>query len=113
MKAQDASKKEQLKKKNNELKKRYLHIGADTVVKNKEIIGIFDIDRTTVEKNTRDFLRSAQSLQTVTNVTRALPKSFVVCCGRSGREFREQELYITQLNPKTLYKRTIIKETVI
>ena len=30
----------------------YLHIGEDTLIKDKEIIGIFDIDTSTVNKAT-------------------------------------------------------------
>ena len=33
----------------------YKHLGADTVVKTKDIIGIFDIESTTVSKWSRDF----------------------------------------------------------
>ena len=34
----------------------YLHLGQDTVVKKKDIIGIFDMDTTTVSKISRDYL---------------------------------------------------------
>ena len=34
----------------------YLHLGGDKVVKTKDIIGIFDMDTSTVSKNTRDYL---------------------------------------------------------
>ena len=38
----------------------YLHIGEDTVIKSDEIIGIFDMDTSTVNKATRDFLKTAE-----------------------------------------------------
>ena len=34
----------------------YLHLGHDTVIKQKDILGIFDMDTATVSKNTRDYL---------------------------------------------------------
>ena len=38
----------------------YLHIGEDTLIKDKEIIGIFDMDTSTVNKATRDYLKKAE-----------------------------------------------------
>ena len=38
----------------------YLHIGEDTVIKSDEIIGVFDMDTSTVNKATRDFLKTAE-----------------------------------------------------
>ena len=37
-----------------------LHIGGDTVVRTGDIIGIFDMDTSTVGKATRDFLTRAE-----------------------------------------------------
>ena len=34
----------------------YLHLGQDTVITTKSIIGIFDMDRCTVSKKTRDLI---------------------------------------------------------
>ena len=38
----------------------YLNIGEDFVLKTEDITGIFDLDKTTVNKATRDFLAKAQ-----------------------------------------------------
>ena len=38
----------------------YLHLGEDTIVKNSDIIGIFDMDTTTVMKSSRTFLNKAE-----------------------------------------------------
>ena len=37
----------------------YLHLGEDIVVCDNEIIGIFDIENTSVSKITKDFLSSS------------------------------------------------------
>ena len=57
----------------------FLHIGQDTVVRGEEIIGIFDIENTTVTKNTRGFLAAAEKRGQTVAVSAELPKSFVVC----------------------------------
>ena len=38
----------------------YVHLGMETVVKEDDIIGIFDLDSTTVSKHTRKFLNVAE-----------------------------------------------------
>ena len=38
----------------------YLHLGEQKVVKKRDIIGIFDMDNTTVMKSTRTFLNNAE-----------------------------------------------------
>ena len=57
----------------------YLHLGEKTVIRTDNIIGIFDLDNSTVSKNTRDFLADATKQGRVINVSYELPKSFVVC----------------------------------
>ena len=57
----------------------YLHLGQDALVKTSDVIGIFDLDNTTVSKNTRDFLARAEKKGRVVNVAADLPKTFVVC----------------------------------
>ena len=39
----------------------YLHLGENTVVTTKSILGIFDLDTTTISKNTRDNLTDIHS----------------------------------------------------
>ena len=38
----------------------YIHLGQETLVKKEDIIGIFDLDNTTVSKRTRNFLTMAE-----------------------------------------------------
>lgn len=78
----------------------YLHLGEKTVIRADSIIGIFDLDNTTVSKNTRNFLKQAQNNGEVVNVSFELPKSFIVC-----KENNETKVYISQMAATTLYKR--------
>ena len=57
----------------------YIHIGQETVIKKSEIVGIFDLDNTTVMAKTRDFLNKAEKKGQVITVSYELPKSFVIC----------------------------------
>ena len=79
----------------------YLHLGHDTVIKLRDIIGIFDLDKSTISKQTRDFLSRAEQNGQVINVTSELPKSFVLC----SRD-NKYVVYISQISTTTLLKRT-------
>ena len=80
----------------------YLHLGEETVVKGKNIIGIFDIENTSVSKHTKDFLARSEKNGSVFNVSYEMPKSFIVC-----REKAEDHdtVYISQISAATLKKR--------
>ena len=80
----------------------YLHLGMDKVITFDEIIGIFDLDNTTVSKNTRNYIAKAESAGTGENVCYDLPKSFIVCRNKKG----EDKVYIAQISSSTLLKRT-------
>ena len=82
--------------------KMYLHLGQDTVVRTGDIVGIFDLDNTTVSARTRGYLKRAQDEKRVVNVSAELPKSFVVC-GRGKGEI----IYLSQLSPATLLHRAV------
>ena len=74
----------------------YLHIGEDTLVRDKDIIGIFDMDTSTVNKATRDYLKKAEKDKRVIYVNYDLPKCFVVT---------DKNVFVSQINTGTLNKR--------
>lgn len=74
----------------------YLHIGEDTLIKDKEIIGIFDMDTSTVNKATRDYLKKAETDKRVIYVNYDLPKCFVIT---------DDKVYVSPINTGTLNKR--------
>ena len=80
----------------------YLHLGQETVVKNSDILGIFDLDTSTVSKHTRKFLGNSEKSGKIINVSDELPKSFILC-GRGGKT----HVYISQISSQTLLKRSI------
>lgn len=80
----------------------YLHLGMDKVITFDEIIGIFDLDTTTVSKSTRNYLAKAEKAGIVENICYDLPKSFIVCRTKDGKD----KVYISQISSQTLLKRT-------
>ncbi len=74
----------------------YLHIGENSVITTDKIIGIFDIDTSTVNKATRDYLALAEKNKKTVNVSYDLPKSFIVT---------DEKIYISPINTATLLKR--------
>ena len=80
----------------------YLHLGQNTVIVHDEIIGIFDLDGTTVSKNTRNYLAEAEKHGRVQTVSNELPKSFIVCSDKKD----DFKIYLSQISCSTLLKRT-------
>lgn len=79
----------------------YLHLGNDFIVNEKDIIGIFDIEKSSVSQITKQYLSFASKNARVVNCTYEMPKSFVVCL---DKDFTET-VYISQLSCATLLKR--------
>ncbi len=80
----------------------YLHLGQDALVRTRDVIGIFDMDNTTVSKGTRRFLSEAEKAGRVITVTTDLPKTFVLC----GSSRKDHRVYLSQISSHTLRKRT-------
>ncbi len=81
----------------------YIHLGEDTVVCDKNIIGIFDIENTSVSRHTKDFLNRSGKENNIVTVSYEMPKSFVVCADKD----RFETVYIAQVSPATITKRAL------
>ena len=77
----------------------YLSIGSDMAVREKSIIGIFDMDNTSTSRRTREFLSKAEKEGQVVPCD-DLPKSFVLTA-----EYGLDRVYLTALSSSTLEKR--------
>ena len=77
----------------------YLSIGNDMAVRDRSIIGIFDMDNTSTSKRTREFLSKAERSGEVVPCD-DLPKSFVLTA-----EYGLNRIYLTALSAATLEKR--------
>ena len=78
----------------------YLHLGNNIVVNVHDIIGIFDIEKTTIGKYTRQFLSQTQKNNEIINVSQELPRSFIVCETKN-----KTYVYISPISSSTLLKR--------
>ena len=80
--------------------KKFLHLGKDTSIEIRNIVGIFDLDTSTVSKHTRQFLKVCEKENKVVNVSYELPKSYILY------DFDgEYSIYLSALNTATLIKR--------
>ncbi|MBQ1473727.1 MAG: DUF370 domain-containing protein [Ruminococcus sp.] len=79
---------------------KYLHLGKDTSIEISNIVGIFDLDTSTVSKHTRDFLSVCEKENRIVNVSYELPKSYILY--DFGGEY---SVYLSPLNTATLTKR--------
>lgn len=91
---------EQYPKKNKGKKAMYIHLGNDTVVREWDIIGIFNIENTSVSRDTREYLASSGKRKTAVYVSYDMPKSFVVST-RDGKE----RVFISPVSSATIQKR--------
>ncbi len=80
----------------------YIPIGNDMAVRSSAVVGIFDLDKCSYEKRTREFLRAAEENGQVVPVTDDLPKSFVLTA-----EYGLHRVYLTQFNSAAMEKRSI------
>ena len=84
----------------------YLHLGQDTVVNTESIVGIYDMDTSTISKWSREYLNNAEKEGRVINVSfYDLPKSFIVCKEKDSKKNTEK-VYISPLSSQTLLKRS-------
>lgn len=79
----------------------YIYLGSDTVVRDTDIIGIFDIE-SSVQSDTREYLAAAGRRRTAEYVSYEMPKSFITAV-ENGKE----KVYITNVSRGTLVKRAI------
>ena len=77
----------------------YIPIGSDMSVRERSIIGIFDLDNTSTSKRTREFLNQAEKEGLIVPCD-DLPKSFILT-----DEYNMQRIFLTALSASTLEKR--------
>lgn len=78
----------------------YVNIGGDMAVRDKSIIGIFDLDGCSMSKKTMEYLQDAEHNGALLNVTEDIPKTFLVT-----EEYGLEKVYFTQLSAATIEKR--------
>jgi len=79
----------------------YLHLGQDLIIRQADVVGIFDLDNASSSHITRDFLKKADRAKQVELVAEDIPKSLVLVS--TGKE---TTVYLSQLSTATLQKRS-------
>ena len=80
----------------------YIPIGNDMAIRDRSIVGIFDLDNCSWAYRTREFLNRAEENGEVVPVTDNLPKSFVV-----ASEYGMNRVYLVQFNSAVLEHRKL------
>lgn len=75
----------------------FIHIGGESTISDKYIVGIFDMESLTVDSDEAiDFIRQAEEAGRVEIVSSEIPRSFVVTMDR---------VYLTPISVATLRRR--------
>ena len=77
----------------------YLHLGRDYVVNSRDVIGIFDMDTTTISPRGRAFLDYNQKNGAVVAPSEDIPHSFLVSSGPLDT------VYLSGLSSRALERR--------
>lgn len=76
---------------------KYVHLGNNIAVFNQDIIGIFDLEKTTVEKSVNKFLSAMQKKGKIYYCSLDIPNSFVLT---------DDVVYVSNVTAGTIKKRT-------
>lgn len=85
----------------------FLHIGGDVVIPMKDVIGILDIETTTLSNDTRDFLKIAEEEGFIDAISDDMPKSFIIT-----EVNKKSKIYLSPISSVTLQKRTKFVKTI-
>jgi len=69
-----------------------------------DVVGFFDLEKTSISKITREYLKKAQNEKKVINVSDELPKSFIIT-----KKNNSESVYISPISTNTLNKRIFMK----
>ena len=78
----------------------YIHLGRDYVLNDRDIIGIFNLETTTISPRGREFLNYAQKNGAVVSLSDELPQSYVLADGGV-----EDTVYLSELSSAVLRRR--------
>lgn len=75
----------------------YVDIDTDSLVKGDDVVGIFDLDNTTVNKFTNEFLNKMQAEGKIEYLVSDIPKSFIL--------MKDGTVFVVELSSQILKKR--------
>ena len=78
----------------------YIHLGRDYVLNDRDIIGIFNLETTTISTRGREFLNYAQKNGAVVSLSEELPQCYVLA------DAPVDTVYLSELSSTAMKKRT-------
>ena len=78
----------------------YFHLGRDYVLNDRDVIGIFNLETTTISPRGREFLNYAQKNGAVVSLSDELPQSYVLADGAVV-----DTVYLSELSSTVLRRR--------
>ncbi len=75
----------------------YIDIATNYLLKKDDIIGIFDLDNTTINSFTKDFLNKKEEENKIIYIINDIPKSFILT--------KDGTVFIVEVMPSVLKKR--------
>ncbi len=86
----------------------FLHLGNGAVADTDDIVAVLDMDNTTISKQSRRFLATAQKNGQVVDTSEDLPKAYVITNYKG-----ETRVFITSVSSQTLLKRSKSKQILL
>ena len=78
----------------------YIHLGRDYVLNDRDVIGIFNLEPTTISPRGREFLNYAQKSGAVVSLSEELPQCYVLA------DAPVDTVYLSELSSTAMKKRT-------
>ena len=78
----------------------YLHIGNGESIKTEDIIGIFDLDTSTVSKTTKKYISKKEKEGRVEYLDFDLPRSFILTQNKKGEKIKLSRISTTGLKQR-------------
>lgn len=75
----------------------YVDIDTDSLVNGDDVVGIFDLDNTTINKFTNEFLNKMQAEGKIEYLVSDIPKSFIL--------MKDGTVFVVELSSQILKKR--------
>ncbi|MCL2086417.1 MAG: DUF370 domain-containing protein [Oscillospiraceae bacterium] len=76
----------------------YVHLGNDVSLFEKDIVGVFDIEKTSIKKSINEFLKKQQKNGKIYYCSLEMPKSFILS---------QNKTFISNVSTLTLIKRLV------
>ena len=78
----------------------FVHLGENFIVRQEDVVGIFDIDTSTMKKSTEKLLYDAQEKKKLRTISKEIPRSIVITKNK-----KDSMVYLSSVSTRTLKQR--------